>query len=355
MRITIIAQFLLWIGIVFSSLSVSFVFAEDEQVLYGLSSHQDLYTIDAPSGAITYVGSIGLNQNNAISLAYNPLDGSLLTYARGGDQFLTLSPTNGNSSVLSSSSIDCGIGGLAFDSMGVLYSVDSLLDALAIFDPSTSLRTFIGNSDFPFGGGLSFNSNDELFVIAEGRDLHQLDLDNGASTVIGNINDGQPHASTWLGLAFDGQDVLYTTRREFTPNGVITDLYTIDSATGNATFVSNLSGFVTAGDSIIRLVFFGQASNTVEQQINILIEEIISMNIKSGISNSLDAKLSSAIQALDDNLDSNDIAALNSLYAFCNSVSAQSGGVISTEEAATLIAKVNAIIDNLDDAAASCE
>lgn len=355
MRITIIAQFLLWIGIVFSSLSVSFVFAEDEQVLYGLSSYQDLYTIDAPSGAITYVGSIGLNQNNAISLAYNPLDGSLLTYARGGDQFLELDPDNGNSSVLSSSITNYGISGLAFDSMGVLFSVDSLLDALAIFDPNTSLRTFVGNSDFPFGGGLSFNSNDELFVITEGRYLHQLDLDSGASTVIGSIDHGQTYSGPWLGLAFDGQNALYATRRESTPNGIFTELYTIDSATGNATFVSNLSGFVEAGDSIISLVFFGHEPSTVEQQINILIEEIISMNIKSGISNSLDAKLSSAIQALDDNLDSNDIAALNSLYAFCNSVTAQSGGVISTEDAITLIAKVNAIIDNLDGSAVSCE
>lgn len=355
MNIKIIREFLFWIGIVSCSFSVSFVFAEDEQVIYGLSSYQDLYTIDASSGSITYVGSIGLNQNNAISLAYNPLDGRLVTYARNEDQFLELDPVNGNPSVLSSSNIDYGISGLAFDSMGVLFSVDALLDALAIFDPNTSLRTFVGNSVFPFGGGLSFNSNDELFVIAEDRYLYKLDVSSGSSTIIGSIDHGQSYSGPWLSLAFDGQDVLYGTRREYTPNGVVTELYTIDSATGNATLVSTLSGFVTAGDSIIRLVFFGHASNTVEQQINIFIDEIISMNIKSGISNSLDAKLSSAIQALDNNLGNNDIAALNSLYAFCNSVTAQSGGVISTEDAMTLIAKVNAIIKNLDASAAPCE
>ncbi len=67
-----------------------------------------------------------------------------------------------------------------------------------------------------------------------------------------------------------------------------------------------------------------------------LITLVIALNLKKGISNSLDAKLGAALNALDDMNTNNDIAAINSLYAFISSVQAQSGGWIMEEDATAL-------------------
>jgi len=78
-----------------------------------------------------------------------------------------------------------------------------------------------------------------------------------------------------------------------------------------------------------------------------LSEIVFSLNIKQGISNSFDAKLSSALKALDDLNENNDVAAINSLNAFMNAVDAQRGKELTETEADELISKVQAIIDVL--------
>ena len=78
-----------------------------------------------------------------------------------------------------------------------------------------------------------------------------------------------------------------------------------------------------------------------------LSEFVISLNIKQGISNSFDAKLSSALKALDDLNENNDVAAINSLNAFINAVEAQRGKEISEADADSLISQTQAIIDLL--------
>ena len=54
-----------------------------------------------------------------------------------------------------------------------------------------------------------------------------------------------------------------------------------------------------------------------------LIAQVIQLNLKAGISNSFDAKLSAATGALDDSRDQNDQAAINAMNAFINAVNAQ--------------------------------
>ena len=81
--------------------------------------------------------------------------------------------------------------------------------------------------------------------------------------------------------------------------------------------------------------------------IGILVEEVINLNIQNGISNSLDAKLDSALSAIDDLNQNNDVAAINSLNAFINAVEAQRGKAITEDEADTLIDEAQAIIDLL--------
>lgn len=76
-----------------------------------------------------------------------------------------------------------------------------------------------------------------------------------------------------------------------------------------------------------------------------LVSDVIGLNLDKGISNSLDAKLDSALKALEDLNSNNDVAAVNSLEAFINAVEAQRGGKIPEVDADALIASAQAIID----------
>jgi hypothetical protein len=76
-----------------------------------------------------------------------------------------------------------------------------------------------------------------------------------------------------------------------------------------------------------------------------LMSVVINLNIHAGIANSLDAKLNAAIAALDDVNENNDVAAVGSMQAFINAVEAQRGNKISPEDADSLIAKAQTIID----------
>ncbi|OFW04364.1 MAG: hypothetical protein A3G20_02675 [Acidobacteria bacterium RIFCSPLOWO2_12_FULL_59_11] len=83
------------------------------------------------------------------------------------------------------------------------------------------------------------------------------------------------------------------------------------------------------------------------QAIQQLIENVISLNLQTGVENNLDAKLDAATQALNDANLNNNVAAINSLQAFINSVEAQRGVQISNADADALIAATQAIIAQL--------
>ncbi len=89
------------------------------------------------------------------------------------------------------------------------------------------------------------------------------------------------------------------------------------------------------------------ASVSVDELLKDLVDQTMVLNLYQGISNSLDAKFSSALGALDDLNENNDIAAVNSLQAFINAVEAQSGTQIGVTDAADLIAAAQDIIDLL--------
>lgn len=78
-----------------------------------------------------------------------------------------------------------------------------------------------------------------------------------------------------------------------------------------------------------------------------LIADVELLNNNQGIVNSLDAKLDAALNALDDVNQNNDVAAINTLQAFINAVEAQRDNKISIEDADSLIADAQAIIDLL--------
>jgi hypothetical protein len=75
--------------------------------------------------------------------------------------------------------------------------------------------------------------------------------------------------------------------------------------------------------------------------------DVVDMNLQNGISNSLDAKLDAALQALEDINQNNDVAAINSLRSFINAVEAQRGNKIPEADADDLIDAANEIITKL--------
>jgi len=74
---------------------------------------------------------------------------------------------------------------------------------------------------------------------------------------------------------------------------------------------------------------------------------VVSFNLQSGIENSLDAKLQSSLQALEDVNANNNGAAIQKLQSFINEVEAQSDGKLTAEQADELIAQAQQIIDLL--------
>ena len=68
-----------------------------------------------------------------------------------------------------------------------------------------------------------------------------------------------------------------------------------------------------------------------------LINDVISLNVRAGIANSFDHKLSAVMAAIDDARQQNQAAAVNGLSAFINAVQAQSGKELTKAQADSLI------------------
>ncbi|MDA2914238.1 hypothetical protein MYX77_09840 [Acidobacteriia bacterium AH_259_A11_L15] len=83
---------------------------------------------------------------------------------------------------------------------------------------------------------------------------------------------------------------------------------------------------------------------TPAELIQQLIGDVVALNLKQGIANSLDSKLEAVLQALDDVNENNDVAAINALQAFINGVEAQRSIHIPEADADALIAAAQQII-----------
>ena len=63
-----------------------------------------------------------------------------------------------------------------------------------------------------------------------------------------------------------------------------------------------------------------------------LISQVMELNLRNGVSNSLDAKLDNVLNALDDANENDDVAAIDSIEGFINAVEAQSGDFLTIEQ-----------------------
>jgi hypothetical protein len=93
--------------------------------------------------------------------------------------------------------------------------------------------------------------------------------------------------------------------------------------------------------------FTAAGTFAVEVLVAGLMEDVLDLNLQSGINNSFDAKLDAVLKVLDDVNANNDVAAINAMSAFMNQVEAQRGGKLTTEQADSLIEAAQAIITAL--------
>jgi hypothetical protein len=82
--------------------------------------------------------------------------------------------------------------------------------------------------------------------------------------------------------------------------------------------------------------------------LEVLAQTVYEMNLQNGISNSFDAKLDAALNALYDAIENDNVAAVNALGAFENTVEAQRGVKITNDQADTLLADSQYIIELLN-------
>jgi len=168
--------------------------------------------------------------------------------------------------------------------------------------------------------------------------LPGVQINVGASFVDAGILD--VHTATWDWG--DGSPVTV---------GAVNELLGSGTVTGSHTYLN--SDFYT-----VRLVVSDELEGSILQTMVVqiltpaeavgdLIDTVTDMNLQNGINNSLDAKLDAAVNALTDLNESNDQAAINTLNAFINAVEAQRGNAITNEQADTLVAAAQAIIDYL--------
>jgi PKD repeat protein len=91
-------------------------------------------------------------------------------------------------------------------------------------------------------------------------------------------------------------------------------------------------------------VIQSESSDSAADQIRNLIEQVEGLGLPKGTERPLLAKLENALKKLEDGNPNNDKAAINTLNAFINGVSAQAGKKIETADALALIAAAESII-----------
>lgn len=179
----------------------------------------NLYKVDPATGAATPVGNTGY----AITgLAQDPTTGILYAVSTGNSPIapltlLTLNPTNGAPTVVGP--LGKQITDLSFNSAGLLYGWAEPTDELASINKATGAATIVGpNTLSTFGGAVSFDRNDTLWLFGEGEEgpFDTVDLATGDPTERGKLMPIDTNESAISAAAWDcPRTTLYGTLNNF--------------------------------------------------------------------------------------------------------------------------------------------
>jgi len=195
-------------------------------------TNSNLYRINEQTGAASLIGTSGFAEIGGI--AFNSA-GVLYGYSPGS--LYTIDTTTGTATRVGLLGVNAPEGGLAFQpGTGTLFAVSSTLsDTLLTINPSTGVASTVG----PLGSagrdtsGLAFSPAGVLYGVAfrdgNADQLITIDTTSGAASPIGLLGTNVT-TPTVGGLEFDPDSgILY-----FSDN---TNLYTVNTATGLATLV----------------------------------------------------------------------------------------------------------------------
>ena len=358
--------------------------------------------VDPVSGAQTVISSGGVFASPHTSVL--DTNGDLIVAdpqgAGGTGSVIRIDPASGSQQVVSSGGFFSDPAGLVIDASGNYIVTDRRYGgtgAVLRVDPASGAQTIVssgGNFQFPIGitaddagdfvvadfallavgaiikvnaasgaqstlfsGGQLANplavaldeNGDYLVVDSSGSPGSRIGVilritPTGAQTVVSTGG----YLSFPQGIALENDGSILVADGTFSPGGA---LIRIDPSTGDQTLLSTGGNF----EEPIAITVVPTEVSDPSAAIAEIIDQVMNLNLQQGISNSLDAKLDSALNALDDSNNNNDGAALNSMYAFCNSVEAQRGKKIPDAAADALIAAANGAIAALDENAMPCQ
>jgi hypothetical protein len=221
---TIVTGFILFLGLQFAARA-------SDVSAYMITTNEDFGTIDLNTGAFTSVGA------ESIALAGLGEIGSTLytaDYAAGTGTLYTVNTSSG--ALTQQGSTDNTVEYLAFGStLTGLYALENIAGSFDLYsvNSTTGLATLVGATGVAQGGDFTLSTNSSTLYLAEGADLYTLSLTTGAASLVG--------ATGATGAGFGGlvteSGTLYGGQYQ-DPTAVDT----LNTSTGAATFVSDLSG-----------------------------------------------------------------------------------------------------------------
>lgn len=238
--------------------------------LFGTDANAgNLITVDLMTGAGTVIGNLGFP---APSLATDPTTGVMYAGQGAGTPFLyTVDPATGAATLVGDTLLGfAAIGGMDFRADGTLFAAANIVgdggsgsETLVTIDPGTAVGTIVG----PFGPAspiegieaIAFDSSGTLWGAstvrgAAGPDsgLFTIDTGSGEATFVATIADaaGNIPSGGVSSLQFRSDGTLFGgTARDLGGAGDGGRLITIDPATGVFSFVGKV-GATSAGSSL---------------------------------------------------------------------------------------------------------
>jgi hypothetical protein len=310
---------------------------------------QSVIHVEPVTGAQSLVSSGGLLVNPfGVAVASNG-DIVVALADPGAGSIIRVDPASGAQSVLSSGGDFNNLLGVAIDTNGDILVTDGGAGTLVRVDPTTGTQTIVSSGGF-FGSprDIAVDSTGDYLVVAHPPGLAgavvRVDPATGAQSLLSS--DGFLVGPSGIAIGSSGDIFVADSGSGKVIQVDNNKIFRVDSMTGARTTISD-GGLLGGALRSVTVVLPASGPPDPVEGIAGLIGGVIQLNLQEGISNSLDAKLDSALDALQDLNENNDGAAVNKLEAFINAVSAQRGNKIPEADADELIAAAQAIIDQL--------
>lgn len=184
-------------------------------------SFQGLGTVNVHTGEVTTVFA---PSETLTDIAFAP-DGTF--YGISETDLYRINPANGLLTNIGSHGISYG-NALVFSSDGVLYGAGSTTSNLYTIDVSTGQSNSLGDMGYFSAGDLSFQSG-QLYLSSTSNELIEVDRYTAASTLVGSFG-----VNNVFGMATGPDGNVYA--------GALTRLYSVDTSSGQLTYLSNYAG-----------------------------------------------------------------------------------------------------------------